>query len=123
PMGRGRGGVVLRIPFSRFLYGFQGQPQYKTASAAFTSLIEHIAPMRPRDLAGQGETKTGALNAAAERIVRAIKLLKDLLATAIGNAEATVENLDVHIGQRVGVTLDAQSDLLPAVRILLGVGK
>src|SRR5262245_7284828 len=98
---------MVNVQGSRLLRRFQGQPQYKTASAAFARFIEHVAAVGPRDLAGQGEAQAGALNAAAKRIVRAIKLLKDLLPTAVGNAQAPVENPDVHIGQRVEVTLDS----------------
>src|SRR5258705_7377853 len=59
-------------------YGWlQGKPQGEATAAAVAGFIDDIAAVRTRNLAGQAQTKAGALDAAAQRVVGAIKLLEN----------------------------------------------
>jgi hypothetical protein len=51
------------------------------------------------DLAGQGEPETRALDAVAQRVVRAVELLEDLLAAARRHAQTAIQDFDFHAGE------------------------
>src|SRR6266487_4694684 len=82
---------VLRFTFqvSRL---HQRQFYGKATPSALSLPIPHVAPVRAGNLAGECQAKPRALDAAAQRIMGAEKLLEYLLFAARRHAEAAVEH-------------------------------
>ena len=76
--------------------------------------------MRPGNLAGQRQAQSRALNAAAQRIMRAEKLLENLFLAGCRHAEATVEHAQLGA---VAIRRQFNFDLLALAGILLAVGE
>src|SRR5262249_4328224 len=88
------------------------QPDGEAASAALARPVEDVASVSARDLPGQRQPKAGALDPAAQRILRPVKLLKDPLLTPVRHAESTIQNLDFHGRRRARSLLNAKLDFL-----------
>jgi hypothetical protein len=74
-----------------------------------------------RDLTGESEAKARALDAAAERVVGAIKLFEDFFLAAIWHAKTTIENFDFDVGQGISLLLETNADLFAAIGVFFRV--
>ena len=63
---------------SAFLVGYSGETQDKATAAAFAGTVDDVTGMGAGDLPGEREAEAAALDAAAQRIVRAVEGLKNL---------------------------------------------
>src|ERR1700683_3400053 len=70
--------------------GWNRQAQGKATAAAVARPIDDFAGVGAGDLAGEREAEAGALNAAAQGIVRAVELFKNLFLAAARDAGAAI---------------------------------
>src|ERR1035437_2080144 len=101
----------------------QWQAQTETTSAAFARFINHVAAVRPRDLPRNRQSQTRTLNVAAQRIVRAIKLLKNLFRAIAWHARAAVEHFDFHVGQGSFLAIHLHRDFFSHVRLIFSLSR
>src|SRR4051812_39397927 len=109
----GKSGIGCRGPFS------DGQPQGEGASAAFARAIGDLAIVLASETLCESEAEAAALDAAGERIVRAVEGLKDLALLARRDTDAAVEHADADV---VVVEVGMEVDLLAVAAVFLGVG-
>src|SRR5687767_16028865 len=69
---------------------------HETTATARARFVANITAVSARNLAGERQSQPGALNAAAQGIVRAIKLFENLLLAAARDAGAAVEHTELH---------------------------
>src|SRR5436190_16751508 len=77
--------------------------------------------MGTRYLAGERQTESGALNAAAQGVMRAIELFEDFIFTTLRNAQSPVQDADFCSGIRRRLPLKPNFNLLFAAGILFGI--
>src|SRR2546422_6471522 len=77
--------------------------------------------MSAGDLPGQGQAQTRSLNAAVQRIMRAIELFENLFRTLPGHAHSAIFDFDLHVRQGTVLPGNFQSDFLAAVRVFFRI--
>src|SRR4051812_40595099 len=73
------------------------KPKRKAAAAILPPLKDDPAALLAGEPLRERESQPAALDAAAQRIVRAVKGLEDLLLLAIRNSRAAIEHADVDL--------------------------
>src|SRR5579884_64500 len=102
---------------------FHRQSQDETASAAVARTIKDIAAVRAGNLPRQRESKTRALDAAAQGIVRAIELLENLFFRTARDARAAIKDPQIHMRQRLARDFNLHADFFGVTGIFFGIGK
>src|SRR2546428_84598 len=101
--------------------GLERQAKHETTAPARSRFISDISAMRACDLAGQGKSKAGPLDAAAQSVMGAVKLLENFTAAAIRHPQTTIQNFYLRVRQRNGLRFDADRNLLVGIGIFLRV--
>src|SRR6267142_757050 len=106
-------GSSSTIKIFAFMSGrFERQAKREATDSARQPFISNISAVRLRDLAGQREAQPRALDAAAKRVVRAIKLLKNLLTATVRKPQTSIQDFHLYIGQRTALRPNAHANLL-----------
>src|SRR3954469_13853663 len=84
----------------------------KTTATAIAGCINNIAAVRAGDLPRQSQAEAGTLNAAAQRIVGAIKLLENLFLRTTRHAEAAITHRQFRKGLSIFLPREDDRDFL-----------
>src|SRR5678815_5407372 len=109
-----------RSSLSPQLFLLQRQPQREAAAATFTRMIDDFTAVLARESLRECEAEPRSLNAARERIVRAIEGLENFSFFAGRNTGTAIEHAHANV---IAIDIAVQFHFLVRARVLLGVGK